>query len=227
MLRRTTQLLCILALLIGLAGPLPAFSAPPPQWLAHHARTASRVSVVTTVTGDKAVVRFNAEGAAHVSVTPAPGRESIPVIHEVANGHRYLMPTDILRDVATGRIDRRRLDVGGSRVPATRTRAPRRLRTCLGLKDVRKSGLATATSMSRSEFSIGKVGWLPIRKSLWSVRARWTVWGKLKVFLNKVSLTFPRPMKTPTTTTQSSPRSERRGSLLCSCWACASLNRRR
>ena len=63
---------------------------------------------VTLITGD--VVRLDSRGRV-VKVNQAEGRESVPFQTHTANGHTYVLPTDVGGLIASGKLDMRLFDV--------------------------------------------------------------------------------------------------------------------
>ncbi|GAA1697901.1 hypothetical protein GCM10009745_50210 [Kribbella yunnanensis] len=63
---------------------------------------------VTLVTGDRVTVRDN-----QASVRPGPGRSHITFNTYRTKNRLYVVPSDVQRDLAGGRLDRRLFDVTG------------------------------------------------------------------------------------------------------------------
>ncbi|MGM1063979.1 S8 family serine peptidase [Saccharothrix sp. Mg75] len=64
---------------------------------------------VTLVTGD----RVSLDGGRVVSMRPGPGREDVYFHHFLDGGHEHVVPSDALRPLDEGRLDRRLFDVTG------------------------------------------------------------------------------------------------------------------
>lgn len=93
------------ALLLPLAGPVPASAEPSPAARQPGDRQ------VTLVTGDRVTLRGG--DPARPVITPAPGRERVPLRTHRIGPHLYVFPADVAAEVATGRLDRRLFDVTG------------------------------------------------------------------------------------------------------------------
>ncbi|MGI5457384.1 S8 family peptidase [Streptomyces sp. CA-249302] len=63
---------------------------------------------ITLITGDRVAV--DAKGRV-VGIEPAKGRENIPVQIRKADGHTLVVPSDVARMIATGKVDQRLFDV--------------------------------------------------------------------------------------------------------------------
>jgi subtilisin family serine protease len=62
---------------------------------------------VTLVTGDQVIIHSGQAG----EVRPGPGREGMRFSVRRTGGHTYVIPADVLHDVATGAVDRRIFDL--------------------------------------------------------------------------------------------------------------------
>ncbi len=80
--------------------PAPKASSKPPQ-----------VHQVTLITGDRVTVRDG--GRDHPSVDAGPGRRHISFDMYTAGNRLYVVPSDVLPDLTSGRLDRRLFDVTG------------------------------------------------------------------------------------------------------------------
>ncbi|MDH6607673.1 subtilisin family serine protease [Streptomyces sp. SAI-208] len=92
---------------------------------------------ITLITGDRVVV--DAKGRV-VGLEPAKGREHIPVQLRKADGHTYVLPSDVLRLVSSGKLDQRLFDVTELNKAATRKSQSKGLKVIVGYK-----GAASAT----------------------------------------------------------------------------------
>ncbi|MER6631716.1 S8 family serine peptidase [Streptomyces sp. NPDC000987] len=121
------------ALAAGMTSPA---SAKPEQ-----ASSASKAALtakhhITLITGDRVAV--DAKGRV-VGLEPAKGREHIPVQIRRADGHTLVVPADVARMIATGKVDQRLFDVTELNKAATRTSQKRGLKVIVGYR-----GAATA-----------------------------------------------------------------------------------
>jgi subtilisin family serine protease len=92
---------------------------------------------ITLITGDRVAV--DAKGRV-VGLEPAKGREHIPVQLRQADGHTFVVPADVARLVATGKLDQRLFDVTELNKATTRKSQKRGLKVIVGYK-----GAAAAT----------------------------------------------------------------------------------
>ncbi|MEU0025379.1 S8 family peptidase [Streptomyces sp. NPDC006335] len=100
---------------------------------------------ITLITGDRVVV--DAKGRV-VGLEPAKGREHIPVQLRKADGHTYVLPSDVVRLVSSGKLDQRLFDVTELNKAATRKSQNKGLKVIVGYKgaasaakdDVRDAG---------------------------------------------------------------------------------------
>jgi subtilisin family serine protease len=109
---------------------------------AEHATSAAKTGVtpkhrITLITGDRVVV--DAKGRV-LGLEPAKGRAHIPVQFRKADGHTYVVPADVARLVASGRLDQRLFDVTELNKATTRTSQKAGLKVIVGY-----SGTAAAT----------------------------------------------------------------------------------
>ncbi|MFI1562688.1 S8 family peptidase [Streptomyces sp. NPDC020490] len=119
------------------AKPGPASSASKAALTAKHR--------ITLITGDRVAV--DAKGRV-VGLEPAKGREHIPVQIRRADGHTLVVPADVARMIATGKVDQRLFDVTELNKAATRTSQKRGLKVIVGYRgaaaaaraDVRDAG---------------------------------------------------------------------------------------
>ncbi|MFD5598333.1 peptidase S8, partial [Streptomyces griseorubiginosus] len=72
---------------------------------------------ITLITGDRVVV--DAKGRV-VGLEPAKGRAHIPVQLRKADGHTYVLPSDVVRLVSSGKLDQRLFDITELNKAATR-----------------------------------------------------------------------------------------------------------
>ncbi|MET7455058.1 S8 family peptidase [Streptomyces sp. NPDC005574] len=121
------------ALAAGMTSPASAkaeqASAPKAQLTSKHR--------LTLITGDRVVL--DTKGRV-VGLEPAKGREHIPVQTHRADGHTYVIPADVARMVANGKLDERLFDVTELDKAATRTSQKHGLKVIVGY-----SGAASAT----------------------------------------------------------------------------------
>ncbi|NJP53166.1 S8 family serine peptidase [Streptomyces sp. SBST2-5] len=94
---------------------------------------------VTLITGDRVAV--DAKGRV-VGVERAEGRERIPVQIRRVGGHTYVMPTDVVRLVLSGKLDRRLFDVTELTRAAVRGAHKRGLKVIVGYKGGARSAKA-------------------------------------------------------------------------------------
>ncbi|MFI9824617.1 S8 family peptidase [Streptomyces sp. NPDC052013] len=94
---------------------------------------------ITLITGDRVAV--DAKGRV-VGLERAEGRDDIPVRIRKADGHTYVMPADVDRLVATGKLDQRLFDVTELGKAATRGAHKRGLKVIVGYKGSAKSAKA-------------------------------------------------------------------------------------
>jgi len=92
---------------------------------------------ITLITGDR--VSVDAKGRV-VGLEPAKGREHIPVQIRKADGHTLVVPADVARMIATGKVDQRLFDVTELNKATTRTSQKQGLKVIVGYK-----GAAAAT----------------------------------------------------------------------------------
>ncbi|WP_405624181.1 S8 family serine peptidase [Streptomyces sp. NBC_00076] len=92
---------------------------------------------LTLITGDRVVL--DAKGRV-VGLEPAKGREHIPVQTRKADGHTYVVPTDVARLVASGKLDQRLFDVTELNKAASRKSQKHGLKVIVGYR-----GTAAAT----------------------------------------------------------------------------------
>ncbi|MGY6018035.1 S8 family serine peptidase [Streptomyces spinosirectus] len=100
---------------------------------------------ITLITGDRVAV--DARGRV-VGLEPAKGREHIPVQIRRADGHTLVVPSDVARLIATGKVDQRLFDVTELNRAATRTSQKHGLKVIVGYQgaapaakaDVRDAG---------------------------------------------------------------------------------------
>src|SRR4051812_17918869 len=92
---------------------------------------------LTLITGDRVVL--DAKGRV-VGLEPAKGREHIPVQTRRANGHTYVIPADVARLVANGKLDERLFDITELDKATTRTSQKHGLKVIVGYR-----GTAAAT----------------------------------------------------------------------------------
>lgn len=104
---RMTKLLVVaagVAALVGVAGTPPPVNAAQPEPAGQDAVDQPRT--VTLLTGDQVVV----SGRTH-STVPAKGRENVTFHGSESGGHLYVMPSDAVSAVGSGRLDRRLFDI--------------------------------------------------------------------------------------------------------------------
>ena len=94
---------------------------------------------VTLITGDR--VGVDAKGRV-VGVERAEGRERIPVQIRRVGGHTYVMPTDVVRLVVSGKLDRRLFDVTELTKASIRGAHKRGLKVIVGYKGSARSAKA-------------------------------------------------------------------------------------
>ncbi|MDN3029551.1 S8 family peptidase [Streptomyces sp. S.PB5] len=100
---------------------------------------------ITLITGDRVVV--DAKGRV-VGLEPAKGRAHIPVQLRKADGHTYVLPSDVVRLVSSGKLDERLFDITELNKSATRKSQSKGLKVIVGYKgaasaakdDVRDAG---------------------------------------------------------------------------------------
>lgn len=100
---------------------------------------------ITLITGDRVVV--DAKGRV-VGLEPAKGREHIPVQLRTSGGHTYVLPSDVVRLVSSGKLDQRLFDVTELNKATTRKSQSKGLKVIVGYKgaasaakgDVRDAG---------------------------------------------------------------------------------------
>ncbi|MFJ1972229.1 S8 family peptidase [Streptomyces sp. NPDC087903] len=121
------------ALAAGMTSPASAkaeqASAPKAQLTSKHR--------LTLITGDRVVL--DNKGRV-VGLEPAKGREHIPVQLRKADGHTYVLPVDVARLVANGKLDQRLFDVTELNKATTRKSQKQGLKVIVGY-----SGSASAT----------------------------------------------------------------------------------
>jgi len=92
---------------------------------------------MTLITGDR--VSVDAKGRV-IGLEPAKGREHIPVQIRRADGHTLVVPADVSRMIATGKVDQRLFDVTELNKAATRKSQAKGLKVIVGYQ-----GAASAT----------------------------------------------------------------------------------
>jgi subtilisin family serine protease len=100
---------------------------------------------ITLITGDRVAV--DSKGRV-VGLEPAKGREHIPVQIRRADGHTLVVPSDVARMIATGKVDQRLFDVTELNKSATRKSQAKGLKVIVGYQgaasaakaDVRDAG---------------------------------------------------------------------------------------
>ena len=107
--------------------PIGAVQAEPNS---HGGSLGSDSTTITLITGDRVTVTPE-DGKAAPMVTPAPGRESVPIQLRDHDGSLYVVPADAARLIAAGTLDRRplnqiayRSDCSNGRRTTTRWRTP-------------------------------------------------------------------------------------------------------
>ncbi|MFI5734284.1 S8 family serine peptidase [Kribbella sp. NPDC051587] len=111
---RTRPAIAVLAVaglaLTGLSGQaLAAPSAAPPAPSAAKPALAGKDVQVTLITGDRVLLRGG--DPAKQTVQAGPGREGIGFQAQRTKDHSYVIPADVVKDVGSGRLDRRLFDV--------------------------------------------------------------------------------------------------------------------
>ncbi|MFF7949804.1 S8 family peptidase [Streptomyces griseorubiginosus] len=86
---------------------------------------------ITLITGDRVVV--DAKGRV-VGLEPAKGRAHIPVQLRKADGHTYVLPSDVVRLVSSGKLDQRLFDITELNKAATRKSQAKGLKVIVGYK---------------------------------------------------------------------------------------------
>ncbi|MGW2524575.1 S8 family peptidase, partial [Streptomyces sp. NPDC001617] len=127
------------ALAAGMTSPA---QAKPEQTSASVSAKAAKSSLavkhrITLITGDR--VSVDAKGRV-IGLEPAKGREHIPVQIRRADGHTLVVPADVSRMIATGKVDQRLFDVTELNKAATRKSQAKGLKVIVGYQ-----GAASAT----------------------------------------------------------------------------------
>ncbi|WP_436850527.1 S8 family peptidase [Streptomyces griseoloalbus] len=86
---------------------------------------------ITLITGDRVAV--DAKGRV-VGLERAEGRENIPVQIRKADGHTYVLPADVSRLIASGKLDQRLFDITELNKATTRGSQKRGLKVIVGYK---------------------------------------------------------------------------------------------
>lgn len=139
--RRQVKKACAVTIATAAAVALAAGMTSPASAKAEQA-SASKAQLtskhrLTLITGDRVVL--DSKGRA-VGLEPAKGREHIPVQTRRTSGHTYVIPADVARLVANGKLDQRLFDVTELDKAATRKAQKRGLKVIVGY-----SGAASAT----------------------------------------------------------------------------------
>ena len=140
--RRQVKKACAATIATAAAVALAAGMTSPASAEATQATGASKAQLtskhrITLITGDRVVV--DAKGRV-VGLEPAKGREHIPVQTHKADGHTYVVPADVARLVANGKLDQRLFDVTELNKATTRKSQKAGLKVIVGYK-----GTAAAT----------------------------------------------------------------------------------
>ncbi|MHC3468141.1 S8 family peptidase [Streptomyces sp. 7R007] len=130
------------ALAAGMTSPA---QAKPEQTSAAAKASLAAKHRVTLITGDRVAV--DAKGRV-VGLEPAKGREHIPVQIRKADGHTLVIPADVARLIATGKVDQRLFDVTELNKATTRKSQKQGLKVIVGYQgaasaakaDVRDAG---------------------------------------------------------------------------------------
>ena len=144
--RRQVRRACAGTIAAAAAVALAAGMTSPASAKAEQASATSKVASksslavkhrITLITGDRVAV--DAKGRV-IGLEPAKGREHIPVQIRKADGHTLVVPADVARLIATGKVDQRLFDVTELNKSATRKSQAKGLKVIVGYK-----GAATAT----------------------------------------------------------------------------------
>ncbi|MGW1215429.1 S8 family peptidase [Streptomyces sp. NPDC002499] len=125
------------ALAAGMTSPAQAEAEQTGTTSAQSAKSSLTKHRITLITGDR--VSVDAKGRV-VGLEPAKGREHIPVQIRKTDGHTLVVPADVARMIATGKIDQRLFDVTELNKATTRTSQKQGLKVIVGYK-----GAAAAT----------------------------------------------------------------------------------
>ena len=110
--RRQVKRACVAAVAVALtAGMTSSASARPETREAARSTAAAYLAPkdrITLITGDRVVVDVRGK---IVGFERAAGREHIPVQIRKADGHTLVLPADVRRLVAAGKLDRRLFDL--------------------------------------------------------------------------------------------------------------------
>ena len=162
-----------------------AASEPPPM-----ARPAGPPHTVTLITGDRIIVSGDGNTA---SFPPGGARRNVRYSITRERGHIYLVPTDAMTLIASGRIDRRLFDLTGlieagyddsrtGKVPLIMTGSiPAALSQRSGIAGSRRVGAVTAASVRKSD---AREAWKVLTATGSGVRKLWLD-GKRKVSLDQ------------------------------------------
>ncbi|MFF0269138.1 S8 family serine peptidase [Kribbella sp. NPDC004536] len=102
--RRAVPAIAVLAVAGLAAGALtPAQAAPSAP------ENNTKDVSVTLITGDRVLLPGGA--ITKLSVEPGAGRQHVGFLKQRSRGHAYVLPADVVKDVGSGRIDRRLFDV--------------------------------------------------------------------------------------------------------------------
>ncbi|MEV8595818.1 S8 family serine peptidase [Streptomyces sp. NPDC052012] len=130
------------ALAAGMTGPASADDAAAAPADGQRTAAAEKLGTkhrITLITGDRVAV--DAKGRV-VGLERAEGRDGIPVRIRKVDGHTYVMPADVDRLVATGKLDQRLFDVTELGKATTRGAHKRGLKVIVGYKGSAKSAKA-------------------------------------------------------------------------------------
>ncbi|HZX06239.1 S8 family serine peptidase [Kribbella sp.] len=100
--------LAVAGLVAGVLTPAAASSAQPPVRVPGVTKAGKNVSV-TLITGDRVLLAGG--DITKLTVEPAAGRQNVGFVKQQVRGHAYVIPADVSRDIAGGRIDSRLFDV--------------------------------------------------------------------------------------------------------------------
>lgn len=134
--RRQVKRACAGTIAAAAAVALAAGMTSPAQAKAEQAAGAAPASGkakhrITLITGDRVAV--DAKGRV-LGLEPAEGRAHIPVQIRKANGHTLVVPADVSRMIATGKVDRRLFDVTELNKAANRKAQQQGLKVIVGYR---------------------------------------------------------------------------------------------
>ncbi|WP_405877372.1 S8 family peptidase [Streptomyces sp. NBC_00005] len=138
------------ALAAGMTSPAQAAKSEQASATSKAASLATKHRI-TLITGDRVAV--DAKGRV-VGLEPAKGREHIPVQIRKADGHTLVVPADVARMIATGKVDQRLFDVTELNKATTRKSQKQGLKVIVGYQGAASAAKADVRDAGRLRDSL-------------------------------------------------------------------------